>query len=270
MELYEINIKNNNIKKVNSQELHKIKNLIYDMGGGESSYYDEKNIVIIDNIDINTELGKKTVIDGIEQNSNAETKLYIQHDLNIYYKFPLSNKIIISQLLFYIKNIQNLAKIVNDCLKSGGIVEFFSSKMYKEDINFLKILIEKYNFFLPSDMKMEDLKQYKEITITLRKNEKYNIPLEILKYKIQSIDGKEEGIITYKNTSKGWEEKIEGIDPKNITRKNQYPIYWGFKPDYADNSKLIVPTFGNRSKYKIIKNLNEMKILELLKKLNRK
>lgn len=159
-------------KEIPFSELSKVSNLIYDMGGGESSYYDEYNVVVIDNFPI------KDFAKSINNNSNAKKKLYISYNLEKSYSFPKAIKIIISQLTFHLNNVEALAETVNNSIKSNGKIEFFSSEMSKKCKEFLKTLIDKYEFYLPDNITLDKISKYKSETLTLIKNKSYITPKE--------------------------------------------------------------------------------------------
>ena len=115
-------------------EIKKIPNLIYDMGGGETSFYDESNVVIIDNMD------EHEVLNGIIDNSNVKEKLYIKYNLEKSSSFPLSNKIIISQLVYHLTNSEALAETVNNSIKPNGTIQFKSDVVTAKDKKFIENL----------------------------------------------------------------------------------------------------------------------------------
>jgi len=163
-EVYILDVTNKQVIPSSMEEVQKLSNLIYDMGGGETSYYDEYNIVIVDNIDENE------VLEGI---SDGKQKLYIKYNLENPISLPKANKIIASQLVYHLDNIENFAKTVNDSLKPNGIFEFFSDIMSKEDKQFLQILVEQYNFFLPDNIPLKSLSKYKQENLLLRRGTPY-------------------------------------------------------------------------------------------------
>jgi hypothetical protein len=105
-------------KEVPIKLLSKIPNLIYDMGGGETNYYPEKNIVIVDNIPIE-QFAK-------EPGEIKDEKIYVEYNLNQPYSFPKADKIIASQLVYHLDDTKSFAKTINDSLKDEGVFEFFS------------------------------------------------------------------------------------------------------------------------------------------------
>ena len=113
----------------------------------------------------------------------------IKYNLENTYAFPKADKIIISQLVYYLDNIENFAKTVNDSLKPNGKIEFFSDKMYeKSDIGFIKILTEKYGFNLPEGVSLDNIKKQKSQTLIIQKGLSYITPPEIHKFKIRNIE----------------------------------------------------------------------------------
>jgi hypothetical protein len=163
-EVYILDIKNNKIIPSSLKEVQKISNLVYDMGGGETSYYDEYNIVIIDNLDLDD------VVRGIKTGSKADKKLYIKYNLENTYSFPKADKIIVSQLVYHLDNIENFAKTVNDSLKPNGVIEFFSDEMLDQDVEFIKILIEDYNFNIPKGLTPNNIRRKKSQILKFQKN----------------------------------------------------------------------------------------------------
>ena len=111
--------------------LSKISNLTYDMGGGETNYYPEKNIVIVDNIPVE-EFIKRSNYSKIK-----DEKIYVEYNLNQPYSFPKANKIIAAQIVYHLGNREAFAQTIANSLKDGGTFEFFSDLMNKKD----KVLI---------------------------------------------------------------------------------------------------------------------------------
>ena len=159
-------IENEEIQKIPFSDISKISNLEYDMGGGETSLYEEYNIVVIDNIPV----------EEFAQDPGGDKKIYIEYNLENSYSFPKANKIYLSQIVYHIDNIEALAKTVNDSLKSNGILDFFSDIMSKEDKQFIKILVENYGFFLPDNASLKSLSKYKEKNLLLRRGTPYKTP----------------------------------------------------------------------------------------------
>ena len=150
-------------EEVSISEVTKISNLIYDMGGGETSLYDEYNVVVIDNFPI------KDFAKYINDNSTPDKKLYISYNLENSYSFPKADEIIISQLIYHLENISNFAETVNNSLKLNGKITFFSDIMCKEDKEFLKTMIKKYGFHFSDNIKFIELSKYKNKNLTLQK-----------------------------------------------------------------------------------------------------
>ena len=219
-EVYILDIKNDKIIPSSLKEVQKISNLVYDMGGGETSYFDEYNIVIIDNFD------EVEVVDSIEANSNADKKLYIKYNLENTYSFPKANKIIISQLVYHLDNIENFAKTVDNSLKPDGKIEFFSDIMDKPDIEFIKILTEKYGFKLPEGISLSNIKKQKSQILIIQKGLPYVTPPEVYKFKIRNIETGEEGTITYEKKGKYWVEFVSDNFKKDFYPKSGNPIVW--------------------------------------------
>jgi len=59
-------------KEAQIELLSKINNLVYDMGGGETNYYPQKNIVIIDNIPVEEFASSPGEING--------EKIYVEYN----------------------------------------------------------------------------------------------------------------------------------------------------------------------------------------------
>ncbi len=138
--------------------LSKISNLTYDMGGGETNYYPEKNIVIVDNIPVEEFAKSPGDIEG--------EKVYVEYNLNKPYSFPKADKIIASQLIYHLDDPISFAKTVNTSLKENGKFQFFSDLMNNEDKKFLKYLSSEYGFGLP-----KSLSKFKGESISLIKGE---------------------------------------------------------------------------------------------------
>lgn len=210
--------KNGEYKEVPISTLSKISNLIYDIGGGENSMHPEYNICVIDNMDIDE------FIDNLE---NITKKIYIKYNLEKSYSFPKSDEIILSQVVYHINNIEALAKTVNDSLKTNGKIFFFSDIMHKQDKNFLKILIEKYRFYLPDNISFETLSKYKSKTLILTKNKSYITPKpkpkqeEKYLYKIKTKYG--DALIEYTLDEYGYfdTKKISGNIPDKYFQHNR-------------------------------------------------
>jgi hypothetical protein len=238
-EVYILDIENDKIIPSSLKEVQKISNLVYDMGGGETSYHDEYNIVIIDNFD------EVEVVDGIKANSIADKKLYIKYNLENTYAFPKADKIIISQLVYYLDNIENFAKTVNDSLKPNGKIEFFSDKMYeKSDIGFIKILTEKYGFKLPEGVSLDNIKKQKSQNLIIQKVLPYKTPPEIHKFKIRNIETGEEGTITYEKKNFYWVEFVSDNFKSDFYHKNNKPMEWSSGSSNSP-SKFKYPIFIN-------------------------
>jgi len=133
-EVYILDTKTKEVIPSSMNEIQKISNLVYDMGGGETSLYDEYNIVIIDNIDENE------VLKGILNTSSAKKKLYIKYNLEKSYTFPKASKIIASQIVYHLNNIEEFTETVVNSLKPNGIIEFNSDIVTSEDKKFIQNL----------------------------------------------------------------------------------------------------------------------------------
>ena len=198
--------------------LSKIPNLIYDMGGGETNYYPEKNIVIVDNIPIE-QFSK-------EPGEIKDEKIYVEYNLNQPYSFPKADKIIASQLVYHLDDTKSFAKTINDSLKDEGVFEFFSDIMSKGDKIFLEYLSSEFGFGIPSV-----LSKYKNSTIKLTKNE-YIPPTESYTYEVTDDVG---NISKISSTKKGgwWKyikvegnlnfKPIEGLNPEHYNQLGLEP-----------------------------------------------
>jgi hypothetical protein len=193
--------------------LSKISNLTYDMGGGETNYYPEENIVIVDNIPVDEFAENPGDIKG--------EKIYVEYNLNLPTSLPKADKIIAAQLVYHLDNVESFAKTVNNSLKDGGTFEFFSDIMSKEDKIFLKYLSSEFGFGIPTT-----LSKYKNSTIEIKKGE-YVKPLESHMYEITDDVG---NISKISATKKGgwWKyvkvegnlnfKPIEGLNPEHYNQ----------------------------------------------------
>jgi hypothetical protein len=232
-------------KEVPIKLLSKISNLIYDMGGGETNYYPEKNIVIVDNIPIE-QFAK-------DPGEIKDEKIYVEYNLNQSYSFPKANKILVAQLVYHLDDVKSFAKTVANSLKDGGVIEFFSDVMSKEDKMFLEYLSSEFGFGIPLT-----LFKYKNSTIEITKN-KYTSPTEYYIYEITDDIGDISKISTTKKGS-WWKyvkvegnlnfKPIEGLNPEHF---NQL----GLEPNEALKKQL--EQFSDILGYNIIKikKLNE-------------
>jgi hypothetical protein len=143
--------------------LSKISNLTYDMGGGETNYYPEKNIVIVDNIPVEEFAKEPGDIKG--------EKVYVEYNLNNPTSLPKANKIIASQLVYHLDNPKAFAQTISNSLKDEGTIDFFSDLMSKEDKIFLKYLSSEFGFGIPTT-----LSKYKNSIIKINKNKYKEIP----------------------------------------------------------------------------------------------
>ena len=225
--------------------LSKISNLTYDMGGGETNYYPEKNIVIVDNIPVEEFAKEPGDIKG--------EKVYVEYNLNNPTSLPKANKIIASQLVYHLDNREAFAQTVANSLKDGGTFEFQSDLMNKKDKMFLQHLSDEYGFGLPTK-----LNQYKQESLPLKKGE-FVEPIISYIYKITDKDDKTSTLSVTKK-GKWWEyEKIDGdldfktgkfstppIDPDPDFRDKKYTLrtfdkylyYFGDSNTIVDFEKL--------------------------------
>jgi hypothetical protein len=221
-------VENKEIKPIPFSDISKIPNLEYDMGGGETSLYEEYNVVVIDNIPVKE----------FAQDPGGDKKIYIEYNLENSYSFPKANKIHLSQVVYHITNIEALAKTVNDSLKSNGILDFFSDIMSKEDKQFIKILIENYSFFLPDNTSLNSLSKYKQKNLLLRRGTPYITPKKekfVPKEWVYDITTKE-GNARVKYITDKYEyidtEKISGTIPDRYFLTDRNSRREGSKPDY--------------------------------------
>jgi hypothetical protein len=209
-------------KEVPIKLLSKISNLIYDMGGGETNYYPEKNIVIVDNIPIE-QFSK-------EPGEIKDEKIYVEYNLNQPYSFPKANKIIAAQLVYNLDNVESFATTINNSLKDNGTFEFYSDVMIKKDKDFLNYLYSEYGFGFP-----KNLNQFKQEPIQLKKG-KFVEPIISYSYNVTDADGNTAKLSVTKE-GRWWKyDKIEG----NIKFK---PVQWSVEPEYKYND--ITPSKEN-------------------------
>jgi hypothetical protein len=211
-----------NYKEVPIGILSKIPNLTYDMGGGETNFFPEKNIVIVDNIPVEQF--------AQEPGEIKDEKIYVEYNLNQPFSFPKANKIIASQIVYHLGDIKSFAKTINDSLKNGGTFQFFSDLMNKQDKEFLNYLSSEYGFGLP-----KNLNPYKGGNLLLKKGD-YIEPVISYIYSVTDADGNTAKISVTKE-GRWWEyAKIEGdIDFK--------PSKWSVEPEYKYND--IIPSKEN-------------------------
>jgi len=228
-------IEKGKIKKIPFSNISKISNLEYDMGGGETSLYEEPNVVVIDNIPVKE----------FAKDPGGNKKIYLEYNLENSYSFPKANKIHLSQVVYHITNIEALAKTVNNSLKSNGILDFFSDIMSKEDKQFIKILVENYGFFLPDNASLKSLSRYKEENLLLRRGTPYVTPKKekfVPKEWIYDIVTKEGNArVKYTTDEHNYidTEKISGTIPDryfliNRNSKGREPDYIGIRFSLKD------------------------------------
>ena len=242
------------IKKTTISEIGSISNLIYDFGGGE--YWDENpspNIVIVDNVSVE-------YIAKMPENLKSESiKYYIKHDLNTPFNLPKADKINISKLTHYLKNIEEFAKTVNNSLKPSGQIVYYTDTMNKKDKQFIQIMVEKYNFNLPTNVDINKLNQSKEDIIILQKNTPYNPPPQIYKFLVKNKKTNAEGIIQYEKIGNWWEETIisGNIPTQDFYNNNGKSKKWNGYPTLDD--MFMGPKYKNyepkRINYSIIKSI---------------
>jgi len=206
-------------KEVSIKLLSKIPNLIYDMGGGETNYYSEENIVIVDNIPVEQFAQRPGEI--------KDKKIYIEYNLNKPYNFPKANKIIASQLVYNLDNVKSFAATVANSLKDGGTFEFYSDIMSEEDKTFLKYLSSEFGFGFP-----KNLNQWKQEPIQLKKGEFVEPTISHI-YNVTDAKGNTANISVTKKGN-GWKyDKIDGNIDFN-------PDKWSIEPEYQkDKNKVL-------------------------------
>jgi hypothetical protein len=221
-------IENGKISEISFSDISKIPNLEYDMGGGETSLFERYNIVVIDNIPV----------EEFAQDPGGSKKIYIEYNLENPYAFPKANKIYLSQVVYHITNIEALAKTVSDSLKSNGVLDFFSDMMFKEDKQFIKILIENHGFLLPDNASLNSLSKFKQKNLLLRRGTPFITPKKekfIPKEWIYDITTKE-GNARVKYTTDEYEyvdtKKISGTIPDRYFLSDRNSIMGTPKPDY--------------------------------------
>ena len=256
-EVYILNTKTNKVLNSSMNEIQKISNLIYDMGGGESSFYDEYNIVIIDNMDENK------VLEGILNTSTSEKKLYIKYNLEKPYSFPPADKIIASQIVYHLKNVEGFTQTINDSLKSSGVVEFNSDMVTSNDKKFLKSLKE-LGFYVHSFKEQNNggvlfLKKSKPNTLIITPfDEEYKKPKE--NYSFQGYDGEIYNFKTHKELKSyfiTYVEKLFSKYPHIYTkdflfgketgkwRKHQLKDYEPWSKTYGNNLDILINDMYN-------------------------
>ena len=125
--------------------LSRIPNLTYDMGGGETNYYPEKNIVIVDNIPV------KEFAESPGYYDIKSEKVYVEYNLNIPISLPKANKIIVSQVVYHLNNVKNFSQTVNNSLNKGGEINFWTDLEDNEkDTLFLQYMKE-YGFSISNE-----------------------------------------------------------------------------------------------------------------------
>ena len=232
-----------NYKEVPIEILSKIPNLTYDMGGGETNFFPEKNIVIVDNIPVKQF--------AQEPGEIKDEKIYVEYNLNQPFSFPKANKIIASQIVYHLGDIKSFAKTINDSLKNGGTFQFFSDLMNKQDKEFLNYLSSEYEFGLP-----KNLNPYKGGNLLLKKGA-YTEPVISYIYSVTDANGNTAKMSVTKE-GRWWKyDKIEGdIDFK--------PSKWSVEPEYKYNDitpskENVLDTFSRALETDIVdfKKLNE-------------
>lgn len=234
-------IKGGELFEIPFSKISKISNLEYDMGGGEISYHPEPNVVVIDNIPVGE----------FSENLQDDNKIYVEYNLEKPFSFPKANKIYLSQVVYHIKNIKGLAKTINNSLKSGGELYFFSDIMNEDDKEFLEDLTQNYKFFPPKDFSLDSLSKYKSKSLVLSKDkpqeqQKKKKWQHVFKYKIKTKHGN--AIVKYSpdiNYSGDWDgdvkiEQISGNIPEKYFLYPNPRLEW-LPPDKKEGEPQFLP-----------------------------
>ena len=150
----------------------------YNMGGGGMP--EEEGYVHIDIMNPD-EFGEEAVDYGLSDEYNEV--YYIKHNLNNYISLPKVQNIVTSKITHYISNQENFTKTINDALSPGGKVIFYADLIDfemdeefvsgKNDLNFFKLMTEKYGFKIldstGKEILVDEVPQYEEQRIYLKK-----------------------------------------------------------------------------------------------------
>ena len=249
------------IENINLSEIGKIKNIQYDMGGGEYCFYPESNMITVDYIDVN-EFAQNALN---EWGSELTTKYYIKQDLNQSFNLPKANRIVLSKVVIYIDNIEALAKSVNNSLQSNGSIEFFADHdtraLSKRDVEFLQIITDKYGFMLPDNIPLDKIKKDASQRIILQKGSPFITPPEVYEFKIENTETGEKGIIKYELIGNYFTETISEYFQKDFYNKKGKPRRWTTSspmngPMFFNKDHPIYnqnPEMKDRLKYRLIK-----------------
>lgn len=150
----------------------------YNMGGGGMP--EEEGYVHIDIMNPD-EFGEEAVDYGLSD--EYDEVYYIQHNLNDYISLPKVSNIVTSKITHYISNQENFTKTINNALSPGGKIIFYADLIDfemddedvsgKNDLNFFKLMTEKYEFKILDDtgkeILIDELPQYEEERIYLKR-----------------------------------------------------------------------------------------------------
>lgn len=149
----------------------------YNMGGGGMP--EEEGYVHVDVMNPD-EFGEEAVDYGLSDEYSEV--YYIKHDLNNYISLPKIPNIVTSKITHYVSNQENFTKTINDALSPGGKVIFYADVIDfeyvgddngKNDLNFFKLMTEKYGFKILNsageEISIDEVPQYEEQRIYLKK-----------------------------------------------------------------------------------------------------
>jgi hypothetical protein len=242
--VFELIYNNNEINELDINEVNKINNLVYDFGGGETIYYEDENIVIVDNLEEN-EIIEAMGDEGIER------KIYIKFNLEKYYPLPKANKILVYQLIYHLNNVENITKTINDSLTSDGVVEFATDKITNLDKKFVSNL-EKMGF---NAYKVENFNKGYIINFSKEKPSN-NIKNPLSKINTPQIETPEYKIQQYMNDS--------NQDTLDLYKAKIYNLPDNMKPGlWMDLGKSTIKELpkGLKIKYDLVIDGTEIKIL---------
>jgi hypothetical protein len=226
--------------------LSKIPNLTYDMGGGETNHFPQNNVIIVDNIPVE-EFAKSPgdIKDG---------KIYVEYNLNQPYAFPKAKKIIASQLVYHLDNIEAFADTVANSLTDSGTLDFQSDLMNKVDKSFLQHLSDEYGFGIP-----KNTTKFKGSYLPLKKGE-FTQPTETKVYELTDADGSKSTVEVTQNGSY-WDYKVTSGNLQQPSDKS-----WSEPPSAEGDLDYINSIFDSSEivDYKLkTQNLNENQLNEI-------
>jgi hypothetical protein len=235
----------------------------YNMGGGGMP--EEEGYVHIDTMSPD-EFGEEAVDYGLNEEYNEV--YYIQHNLNNYISLPKVPNIITSKITHYISNQENFTKTINDALSPKGKVIFYADLIDfemededisgKNDLNFFKLMTKKYGFKILDSMgkeiSIDEVPQYEEERIYLKKHKSPISPPEIMKYEIENTETGEKGFIQYEKINKYPIETVSDNFQDDFY-KNGKPIEWNGFPEDDKGPFLWTHVNPKRGKYKLIRRI---------------